>query len=349
MQPAVARILDANANRAREALRVVEEFVRFDLEDARLVERIKTLRHELSTLVRWPSMARLAVARDAAGDVGRTVETESEFHRADARAVASASMSRVTEALRALEEYSKPVDVDFARAIEALRYRTYDLEKAVKIRWDARDRLHACRLCVIVTESLCHSHWLDTARRVLDGGANAVQLREKKLTDRALLDRATTLAELCRDAGALFFVNDRADIARMSAAAGLHLGQNDAPLARVRRFLGTETLVGVSTHTADEVKRAADENPSYIAVGPVFQSTTKPQDHVAGVATVAAAQATTSLPIWAIGGITQGNIGEVLAAGATCICVCSAVISQPSPERAVQALRKRMNETPCGT
>jgi len=342
------RILDANFNRAREALRVMEEYARFVLDDAGLTAAIKEARHALTHEVE-EMVARVQAGgsviryRDIIGDVGREIATRREYERTDAAAVAVAAGKRLSEAFRAIEEYGKVVDPTLAAAIEKIRYQGYELERRLTLTTQARHRFGQVRLYVVVTEELCRGDWFETARAALRGGADCLQLREKRLTDRELLERAKRLNALCREHEAMFIVNDRPDIAVATGAHGVHLGQDDLPVAAVRRMVPASCIVGVSTHTIEQVRGAADQAPDYIAVGPMFESPTKPQTHIAGPATLAAARAQTALPLVAIGGITAENATTVLAAAPCCLCVCHAVIAQPDATAAARRLRDVMD------
>ena len=181
------------------------------------------------------------------------------------------------------------------------------------------------KLYVLLTEALCRGDWYETAEAALAGGAGAIQLREKQLTDIELLDRARRIHELCERHEALLIINDRPDIALAAGAHGVHLGQEDPPVSEARRILGDECIIGVSTHTVEQAKAAVAGLPDYIAVGPMFASHTKPQDHIAGPATLSAVRSLTSLPLVAIGGITLENAAQ--CAPADVLAVCSAVIS----------------------
>jgi len=340
LDPVVLRILDANMNRAREALRVMEEFARFGLEDAVLSRDAKSLRHDLAGSVP-AEVARGQVARrDIVGDVGCNVRTASEYRRSDASDVLRAAARRLSEALRAIEEYGKTVDVGFAAAVEQLRYRAYDLDRRLERTVDAKARFGHVRIYVLLTESLCAGDWFATAEAALRGGADCLQLREKHLPDRVLLDRARKLAALCRERGRLFIVNDRSDIAAAARADGVHLGQDDLTVADARRILPAHCLVGVSTHTIEQVEAAVAEAPDYIAVGPMFDTPTKPQEHVASPATLAAARSRTSLPLVAIGGIDHENAGTVLSALPCGLCVCRAIINRLDVADSVASLRE---------
>ncbi|MBU0719485.1 MAG: thiamine phosphate synthase, partial [Planctomycetes bacterium] len=222
MDYAAARIIDANLNRAREALRVMEEYARFHLDDRSLTAAIKEVRHELAQVGSdleagyavedrgdsAPAKARgsLIAHRDIVGDVGRAITTPQEGARSDAPQVALAAGKRLGEALRAIEEYGKIMDPSLAARVEQLRYRGYELERRLHLTARARERFGRTRLYVLITESLCRDDWFATAEAALEGGADCLQLREKNLPDRELLGRAQRLAGLCREHGALFIV-----------------------------------------------------------------------------------------------------------------------------------------------
>ncbi len=187
------------------------------------------------------------------------------------------------------------------------------------------DKFDTVKLYVLLTEALCRGDWYQTAEAVLAGGARAIQLREKHLTDMELLERARRLRELCERHEALLIINDRPDIALAAGADGVHLGLDDLPVSEARRILGNECIIGVSTHTVEQAKAALADMPDYVAVGPMFASPTKPQDHIAGLKTLIAVRGLTSLPLVAIGGITAENAAQCASADA--LAVCSAVIS----------------------
>jgi thiamine-phosphate pyrophosphorylase len=303
------------------------------------------LRHALAeALGRATSLA--IFARDTAGDIGTSINLPAEYTRHSVADIAVAAAKRTGEALRVIEEFGKIIDEETAPRIEALRYRWYDLERRIAAATKPRDALAVARLYVLITESLCRNNWLQTAEASLDGGADIIQLREKSLNDHELLRRAKCLASLCRERGAVFIVNDRADIAVASSAHGLHVGQDDLQIPTVRRILRTEMMAGISTHTVEQATIALDQSPDYIAVGPMFDTDTKPQDHIAGVDTLRAVRSLTCLPIVAIGGITPENAPIVVAAGADCLCVCNAVIASEDPKSAARTLKNAFQLQP---
>ncbi|MFW5857940.1 MAG: thiamine phosphate synthase, partial [Planctomycetota bacterium] len=208
------RILDANANRAREGLRTAEEYARFVLESAALTEALKTLRHDLNSAVFLLQLASpggdgLDGARDTAGDVGARAAAGASGERRDLVHVARAALKRTQEALRVLEEYAKIDTPTVAPRFGDLRYRLYDIEPRVCARLARRERLKKALLYVLVTGDLASTDVVTAAREAVAGGADLVQLREKGLEDGAFHDRAAAVVEVCREGGALSIVNDR--------------------------------------------------------------------------------------------------------------------------------------------
>ncbi len=335
-----ARILDASANRAREAVRVLEDYCRFILDDAFLTEELKRLRHELTAALSTVPANLLLEARDTPGDVGTAISTPSEHDRASLADVARANAKRLQEALRSLEEFGKLVNPELGQAVEACRYRAYTLEQAVLLGAGARERLAGARLYVLVTEAACRLSLAGTIAEALAGGAQIVQLREKDLDDRTLLERAREVRRLTRRAGALFILNDRPDLAVLAQADGVHLGQDDLPVRAARRLLGPDALIGVSTHSLDQVRRAVLDGASYIGVGPVFTSGTKTFAQFPGLEFVRQAVAETSLPAFVIGGVTLETLPAVLAAGGRRVAVSQAICHAEYPRLLAAKMRQ---------
>jgi thiamine-phosphate pyrophosphorylase len=335
---ATMRILDAAANRAREALRVLEDYTRFVLDDRLLTEELKQLRHELTgSLANLPPNALLA-ARDTLRDVGTELSTPDELRRGSSLEVVQANCKRLQEAFRSLEEFGKTYRSQLGQALERLRYRSYVLERALLLGASARQRLAEARLQVLITGSRCAAGLEWTVREAIAGGASIIQLREKSLNDRQLLDRARQVRRWTREAGALFIMNDRPDIARLADADGVHVGQDELPVLEARRILGPEALVGVSTHDLPQIRQAVLDGASYIGIGPTFPSETRAFDHYPGLDFVRQAVAATNVPAYAIGGINQSNIAAVVEAGARRVAVSDAVCQAEDPRAVASAL-----------
>ncbi|MCE9563296.1 MAG: thiamine phosphate synthase [Planctomycetes bacterium] len=340
-----ARVLDVNFNRAREATRVLEDYCRFALNDRFLTEQVKQLRHALGAAsARLPAHVLLA-ARDTLRDVGTNVTAGGEYERRTPAQVAVVNLKRLQESLRSLEEFGKLFGSELGRDLETLRYQTYTLERAIAVVGRNRERLGEAKLYVLLTGSQCVASLDWTIEQAAAGGADVVQLREKNLPDCELVARARDVRRWTQRANVLFIVNDRPDIARLVEADGVHLGQDDLTVRDARRILGPNAIIGVSTHTVEQVRQAVLDGADYLGVGPVFTSKTKEFDHFPGLDFVRAANAETSLPAFALGGIGLQNVGEVVAAGARRIAVGSVIASAEEPEPVARLLRAAFSES----
>jgi thiamine-phosphate pyrophosphorylase len=206
-----------------------------------------------------------------------------------------------------------------------------------------RRRLDEARLYVLVGEQLCRHPLEVTTRAAARGGAQIIQLREKLLPDRELYRRAELLRQVTEQERVLFVVNDRPDVAHAVGADGVHVGQEELPVAAARRVVGPWRLVGLSTHSLAQAQEAEHVGADYIGVGPVFPSPTKSFESYPGLELVRAVAQTVLLPAFAIGGITLENVDRVLEAGARRIAVSSAVCQAEDPEWAAAVLRARLD------
>ncbi len=343
MERAVYRIIDANFNRAREAIRVIEEFCRFSLNSTALTNRAKRLRHELSAAVTKLDAGRLIASRDTLGDVGIGTALNL-LERNNLSDCFAASCKRLTEALRALAEMTRTLSSSQAQTIENLRYTAYTLEKDIVLFSNAFEKFKQVRLYVIISSSL-PAEIFSLAQRCAAGQADCIQLRAKTIEDDKLFALAVEFVQICRAAGVLSIVNDRVDIAVAAGADGVHLGQNDLPIAQARNLQLAPLIIGKSTHSLKQLRTACEENPTYVSLGPVFPTGTKPTAKAMGLDYVR--QATeiltdTGVGHVAIGGITPDNIENVLNAGAKTIAVCSAVTKAADPETACRELRGKI-------
>ena len=357
----VCRMMDAAANRAREGVRVVEDFVRFVMNDAYLTEQLKTFRHDLTEALRILPFAELLTARETTIDVGTRVTTDSESQRQSSVELVQANLKRLQEAVRTLEECSKRLASPGSRSItatttsdlsglprrlEQLRYRAYTLEKSVMLTQHNGNRLAACHLYLLVTSSSCAAGIERVVRDAVTGGAGIVQLREKSIPDRQLLELAKQVRRWTREGEAIFIMNDRPDLAVLADADGVHVGQEELSVYDARRIVGPDRLVGVSTHTLDQARAAVRDGANYIGVGPVFGSRTKQFDSLAGLDFVRQVASEITLPWYAIGGIDSSNVNEALQAGASRIAVSNAVCAAPDPGHATRSLRERLLPDP---
>lgn len=339
------RILDANFNRAREALRVIEDCGRFVLNDPAITAMAKHFRSELKGLLDALPHAELIVSRDTPGDIGREITSPVEATREDIESVATAACKRLTEALRTVEEYTKIIAPKQALEVERMRYDAYTLEQRLCTRFLVGLRFRDVKLYVILSAHLCRSGSLRAvARAALAGGAEAIQLREKNIDDALFLAYAAELRELTDETGRLLIINDRPDIAALVGADGVHLGQHDLPIADARRLLRPGAVIGRSCHSVSQAQQAINEGADYVALGPIFPTTTKDRPPVGPslLEEFRLAYETVPLPVVAVGGINAENVAEVVRHGAKCVAVCSAVNAAEDPRAAAEAIRKQL-------
>ena len=345
MKPqAVARILDANLDRAREGLRVLEEWFRFGLEEGELSAECKAMRQALA---RWHSDP-LRLARDTPADPGTQISHPQEEQRRDLRHLLQANCSRVQEALRVLEEYGKLAESHhwvapgLAKLAKDMRYRLYVLESEL-LGGSLRQRLLAAHLYLVTSPV---PHWLEVVEKSLRGGVTLVQYRRKNLPDGEMLRDLKQLRQLCDRYQALMIVNDRVDLALVSQADGVHLGQTDLPVAQARYLLGSQRLIGLSTTNAEELAQALNSDVDYIGVGPVYPTPTKAEKPPAGLEYVRLAAEKAHLPWFAIGGIDPHNLPEVRRAGATRVAVVRALMEAADPTQTARTMLAELQGIP---
>lgn len=319
----VYRILDANLDRAREGLRIIEEWCRFGLNDAAFAGQCKDMRQALA---RWHT-ADLRAARNTPGDPGTDLTHPKEAHRSGLAQLLQANFCRVEEALRVLEEYGKLYRGEMAANCKQMRYDVYTLETELL----GHQRHHKLMRSQLYLVTAPQDNLLSVVEAALQGGLPLVQYRDKTADDKTRIGQAKALRQLCRDYDALFLMNDRVDLALAVGADGVHLGQHDVSVALARQMLGPHCIVGKSTTSPKEMEQALQEGADYIGVGPVYETPTKAGKAAAGLSYVRHAQAHATVPWFCIGGINPDNLGHVLGAGATRVAVVRSIMQAEHP------------------
>jgi thiamine-phosphate pyrophosphorylase len=246
--------------------------------------------------------------------------------------------------LRALAEMTQTLNPSVAETIEDLRYSVYTLEKDIFLFSNTVERFKGVRLYVIISSSL-PVDVISLTHRCVAGGADCIQLRAKDIEDDKLAALAAEFVQICKGAGVLRIINDRVDIAVIFGADGVHLGQNDLPIEQARKLQLAPLIIGKSTHSLEQLQSVCKENPTYVSLGPVFPSTTKPTVQPVGLNYVREGikkLADTGIGHVAIGGIKPDNVEHVLAAGARTIAVCSAVTETADPTAACRVLKEKI-------
>ncbi|HMO37375.1 MAG TPA: thiamine phosphate synthase, partial [Gemmatales bacterium] len=271
------------------------------------------------------------------------LSTEPERHRHSLQAVMIANAQRLQESLRTLEEYGKVHSSSLGAQLEKIRYQSYTLEKIMFSQDVAIQQLRHAKLYLLVSKSTSAASLEWTIHEAVAGGVSVVQLREKNKSDRELLRIAKEVRSITRECKVLFIMNDRVDLARLSQADGVHLGQDDLDVASARSQLGSQTIIGVSTHNKQQLEKAIVEGATYVGIGPTFPSQTKNFEEFAGLNYVQQVASTTTLPAYAIGGITPENVESVVACGLRRVAVGNAITQAEDPRLVAQAIFQKLS------
>lgn len=330
------RIIDANLNRLREGLRVVEEWCRFILENSQLSSEVKTIRHELVQIAGKAGWDRVDLLhhRDTEGDVGTSNSTPTEYLKSNEKEVLLANFSRVQEAFRVLEEYGKLNNV--GPSIEKLRYQAYTLEKNV-MQYFICENLKE-KIYILLTKSFCKNDYFGTIENLCLSGAKLFQIREKHLSDIDFFNLAQKATKIIKSFGGTTILNNRIDIALAVGADGVHLGNEDMPVSAARKIASRPFIIGSTVHNLKELGALPMESIDYIGVGPCFPTETKPELVANGIQLVHKISAQSKVPAFAIGGIGLGNISELNQIGLRNVAICSAIIGNAEPVKAYQQI-----------
>jgi thiamine-phosphate pyrophosphorylase len=345
MSTQVFRIVDSNGNRIAEGLRFLEDIARFLLNDENLSISIKELRHNL---VRHLSKFEITLLsnRDAEEDVGASTDF---IDTATIISLIRSNSKRVEEALRVVEELSKLPDLRVlfnSNEFKKARFNLYSLEKILVAKTSRKETASRLRglYAILDTGILEKRDKLEAAYSAINGGAKIIQLRDKQNDKSRLLVLAKQLKVLCSKYNVLFIVNDHIDIAFAADADGLHLGQNDMPLEVARDILPIDKIIGCSVEGLSQALQAHKDGADYIALGAIFQTSTKEKVAITGVKELERIRAEISMPIVAIGGINLANVSDVIRAGADSIAAVSSIFNQKNIELATKQMVNKIEE-----
>ncbi|HEY2761631.1 MAG TPA: thiamine phosphate synthase, partial [Pirellulales bacterium] len=229
-----------------------------------------------------------------------------------------------------------------AAALQGLRFRSYTLQRAIGITGESIERLAAARLYVLLDGRADETTFAALAESLVEAGVDMLQLRDKTLDDRQLLSRACRLRMITRGSKTQFIMNDRPDLAALSQADGVHVGQDELTVHDARQIVGPKSLIGVSTHSIEQARQAVVDGANYVGVGPTFPSGTKSFASFTGIELLRAVASEISLPAFAIGGITIENLPNVLETGIRRVAVTGAVVNAAEPNKAAAQLLKTL-------
>ncbi len=206
-----------------------------------------------------------------------------------------------------------------------------------------KDLLYRIRLYVLISSNITTKPVKETARLVIDGGADAIQLREKTISDSEFILLAEEVRDITTRKGSLLIINDRVHVAREINADGVHLGQQDMSISEARDIIGNEKIIGVSTHSVIQARQAQKDGADYIAIGPIYPTRTKDYEPSIGVEIIQEISGAVNIPFIAIGAITLENLDEVLQAGASRVAVCSAIIGSKDIYSTTKQYKEKLN------
>lgn len=199
-------------------------------------------------------------------------------------------------------------------------------------------------LYVIIDQNLVNGRFEDVVKKIIIGGARTLQLRCKEMSDSEFLKMANKVSEMIKNEDICYIINDRIDIALAVNATGVHLGQDDLPLGVARNLLG-DRILGISTHSLKEALEAESSEATYIAVGPIYKTLTKLSNkEPVGIDLISKIREKIDMPIIAVGGINEGNVDEVIRAGATGVAVCRAILASDDITLSTQNLLRHIRE-----
>ncbi|MCK8059930.1 MULTISPECIES: thiamine phosphate synthase [unclassified Fusibacter] len=322
------RIIDVNVNRAGEGIRVLEEYIRFITDDPVWMSELRSMRHDIRKSM--PENAQ--DHRDAQGDVGRDVSSSNTLDdKTSVKQVLTANFVRVQEALRVLEEYYKVIDhYETAKRMERYRYRMYELESTISIKRQIKG-LYAITSQGSRDEILCQ------VQMFIDSGVGIIQYRDKCNSESVKLEIALRIRELTMEHGVIFIVNDSPTLAMASRADGVHVGQEDESLCKVRR-LCKDMIIGISTHNEVQFEEALNHSPDYIALGPIYGTTSKKDvEPCSGESYARWARKRTELALVAIGGIGIEELVRLKKIGIDACAMISALENEATIRKLVEA------------
>jgi thiamine-phosphate pyrophosphorylase len=339
LQNNIYRIIDANLNRASEALRVLEDWSRFVKNNQELSQNLKSLRHELNNFFK----PNIVFHRESVTDVGRFNENKTK--RNSVRDIIRANSKRFEESIRTLAEYGSLIDLNIKR-LEEIRYEMYTLEKEL-LRNEKLLRLHNASLYLISSSNGFNSRkdFFKVIEEAIEGSIDIIQLREKNSSEKDIIEISKEIQRLINKTDILFIMNDRTDLAIACNADGVHLGQDDLSVIEARKISHDGFIIGLSTHNIEQGIKGKTSGADYLGVGPVFATPTKPDYNPCGLEYVKwASKNLNDIPWFAIGGIDETNAYKVADSGAGRIAVVRAIMKANKPKETSSKLKEIINK-----
>ena len=336
----IFQIIDANLDRAREGLRVLEDWARFGIGKEELVIRIKHFRQILGK----NHLEIYKQSRNHIKDECKGLSHNEQNNRKNHQKIISSNSARVQEALRVIEEFSRYHNNKLSKIASDIRYEVYTLEIELL-------NFNTCNEAkLIICENNLYSitdkreNLLEIIEKILLGGVKIIQHRFKEGNDKDHFKDAVKIKSLCKKYNSLFIVNDRVDIAIASNADGVHIGQDDIDITTARRLLGSSKIIGATANNSTDIANAIKDGCDYIGIGPVFKTFTKNKDPL-GIEKIKALTKDINIPWFAIGGINKTNISSLKNSGINKVAVVSGLLNSEDPkEEAIIMLKELSHE-----
>ena len=335
----IFQIIDANLDRAREGLRVLEDWSRFGLESEALVKKIKNFRQILGK----NHLEIYKSSRNFTEDQCKGLSHPEQNERKTPDQIISSNSARVQEALRVIEEFSRTNNKDLSKISSQIRYEIYTLEielLSLNKRKKSEFILRENDLYVITDHK---ENLFEIIEEILIGGVRIIQHRFKNGTDKDHLKEAIQINKLCKKYNSLFIINDRVDVALASNADGIHLGQDDFDLKSARKLLGHSKIIGITANNKSEISNAIDGGCDYIGIGPVFKSLTKNDKQPLGLAKIKELTQDIKVPWFAIGGIKKNNIAELKKFGFKKVALVSELMDSENPKEEAKIILNKLS------
>ncbi len=337
----IYQILDANLDRAREGLRVLEDWARFGLGKKKYVERIKDFRQILGK----NHLEVYKQSRNHIEDKCKGLTHQEQIKRKTSEQIISSNSARVQEALRVIEEFSRPHNHELSKIASEIRYEIYaieiDLLSLSKLN-KSEEILKENDLYVITDQK---ENLLGIIEDILIAGVKIIQYRFKTRSDKDHLQEAIQIKNLCKRYNSLLIINDRVDIALASNADGIHLGQDDLDLKTARKLLGFSKIIGISANNEIDISNALKDGCNYIGIGPVFETQTKKDKKPLGMEKIKTLTKDLNIPWFAIGGVKTNNISYLKSYGFKKVALVSQLMNSEDPkEEAIMILKKLSHE-----
>ena len=335
----ISQIIDANLDRAREGLRVLEDWARFGLGNEDFVIRIKNFRQILGK----NHLEIYKLSRNHIEDQCKGLSHFEQINRNSASKIISSNSARVQEALRVIEEFSRNHNNQLSKIASEIRYEIYSLEIEL-LNINTRERSESIiseNNLYLITDN--RENLLDKIEKILLGGVKIIQHRFKYGKDKDNLKKAIEINYLCKRYNSLFIVNDRVDIAIASNADGVHLGQDDIDIITARKLLGNSKIIGVSANNQEDISNAIKNGCDYIGIGPVFQTLTKKNKEPLGIEKIKALTKNINVPWFAIGGINKDNIASLKNHGIRKVALISGLLNSEDPKEEAIIILKELS------